>query len=288
MSKDTCFTNEKHEADDDPPTLSPSPSTVVSFKTSPRMPAPRAPVENTCARGACIHGVFQRVTHHTHHTPHHNPPQQHDHHTTRRQTERQTSPFFTDGVLFLVNPICARDVSLQNRVKYGASLISFSASWPVNSFLMSVNYLCYAATFLPEFFKHNSSVEGYDGSAMDVDNFEVYDQSDDEGTSNIMQKGKGKGEDLWLLRRLWSMGPSCGMRCFHCGQNGHRLSECPVKDAEFKGKGKGKFGKGNKGKGQVKGSARAAARWAVSRTTDSRGTVGTRARAVKMQARAGV
>ena len=54
------------------------------------MPAPRAHVENTCARGAGIHGVFSvsHTTHTTHHTPHHNPPQQHDHHTTQRRTER--------------------------------------------------------------------------------------------------------------------------------------------------------------------------------------------------------
>ena len=75
----------KMEADDDPPTLSPSPSTWETFKTSPCMPAPRAHVENTCARGAGIHGVF-RVSHTT---PHHTPPQQHDHHITRRQTQRE-------------------------------------------------------------------------------------------------------------------------------------------------------------------------------------------------------
>ena len=73
-------------------------------------------------------------------------------------------------------------------------------------------------------------------------------------------------------------------------QNGHRLSECPVKDAELTGKGKGKFGKGNnKGKGQVKGSDfKGSDKIGSSRTTDTCGTVGTRARAVKMQARAGV
>ena len=35
---------------------------------------------------------------------------------------------------FLVNSVCARDFSLQNSVKYDSSLISFSASWPVNVF----------------------------------------------------------------------------------------------------------------------------------------------------------
>ena len=43
-------------------------------------------------------------------------------------------PFFVDGVLFLVNPVCARDLCLLSSVKYDSSLISFSASWPVNSF----------------------------------------------------------------------------------------------------------------------------------------------------------
>ena len=61
-----------------------------------------------------------------------------------------------------------------------------------------------------------------------------------------------------------------------------------MKDAELKGKGKGKFGKGNnKGKGQFKGSDfKGSGKMGVSRTTDTRGTVGTRARAVKMQAMA--
>ena len=79
----------------------------------------------------------------------------------------------------------------------------------------------------------------------------------------ILQKGKGKGVEIygycnscgaWGHRAVDCPGKT-SMRCFHCGQNGHRLSECPVKDTELKGKGKGKFGKGNnKGKGQFKGS----------------------------------
>ena len=47
-------------------------------------------------------------------------------------------------MLFLVIPVCARDFSLLNRVKFDCSLISFSASWQVNSFLISANYLYYA------------------------------------------------------------------------------------------------------------------------------------------------
>ena len=66
-----------------PPLLPPHPLpfsfTVYTFKTSPCMPAPRAHVENTCARGAGIHRVFRRVTHHTHHT----------HHPTRDREKRR-------------------------------------------------------------------------------------------------------------------------------------------------------------------------------------------------------
>ena len=36
---------------------------------------------------------------------------------------------------FLVNSVCARDLSLLNSVKYDSSLISFSAPWQVKSFL---------------------------------------------------------------------------------------------------------------------------------------------------------
>ena len=35
---------------------------------------------------------------------------------------------------FLVNSVCARDLSLLNSVKYDSSLISFSAPWQVNIF----------------------------------------------------------------------------------------------------------------------------------------------------------
>ena len=110
----------------------------------------------------------RHTTPHAAHTPqhktqhnmtHHNSPQQHDRNNTRRQrhaTEERGEtihfqcggawPFFVDGVLFLVNPVCARDLCLLNSVKYDSSLISFSASWQVNNFLISANYLFYAGT----------------------------------------------------------------------------------------------------------------------------------------------
>ena len=53
-------------------------------------------------------------------------------------------PFLVDGVFCLVNSVCARVLSLLQRVKYDSSLISFSAPWPVNSFLISANYIFYA------------------------------------------------------------------------------------------------------------------------------------------------
>ena len=43
-------------------------------------------------------------------------------------------------------PVNARVLSLLNSVKYDSSLISFSAPWQVNSFLISANYFSYAVT----------------------------------------------------------------------------------------------------------------------------------------------
>ena len=48
-------------------------------------------------------------------------------------------PFSVDGVLCLVKPVNARVLSLLNSVKCDSSLISFSAPWQVNSFLISAN-----------------------------------------------------------------------------------------------------------------------------------------------------
>ena len=112
-----------------------------------------------------------------HNMTHHNTPQQHDHNTTRRDRERQREtekedrerrqrqrvkrrrnrrrqekrrekihfqcggvwPFLVDVVVCLVHPVNDRVFSLLNRVKYDCSLTSSSASWPVNSFLLSGN-----------------------------------------------------------------------------------------------------------------------------------------------------
>ena len=155
----TGFTDEKQEADDD---TRPSPllpvcmyetPTWYTFKTSPCMPAPRAHVEKTCARGAGIHGVFSvshttHTTHTTHHTTtHHNNTTTTPHGDRHRERDKERRgdereedkrieerkreerekilfqcggawPFFIDGVLFLVSPICARDLSLLNSVKF--------------------------------------------------------------------------------------------------------------------------------------------------------------------------
>ena len=106
-------------------------------------------------------------------TTYHNTPQQHDNSTSRQQRQRERQrqrekrrekrgkrrekihfqcggawPFFVHGVLCLVKPVNARFLSLLNSVKYDSSLISFSAPWQVNSFLISANYLFYAVTVL--------------------------------------------------------------------------------------------------------------------------------------------
>ena len=122
---------------------------VCTFETYPWGPAPRAHVETTRRR--------VEWTHHTHHTPHNTTRRQRQRKKRRRKRRRQHKrrekihfkcggawPFFVDGVLFLVNPVCARDLCLLNSVKYDLFLISFSASWPVHSFFNSANYLFYA------------------------------------------------------------------------------------------------------------------------------------------------
>ena len=105
------------------------------------MPAPRAHVEKTCARGAGIHRGFQRVTHHTPQptTPHGDRHRERD--IERRGDEREEDkrieerrekredPFSVWWCMavfcwcsdFPVNSVCARDFSLLNSVKYDSS-----------------------------------------------------------------------------------------------------------------------------------------------------------------------
>ena len=104
------------------------------------------------------HTTPQHKTQHT--TTHHNNTTTAPHDSRERQRQRETEtdrereekrrekihfqcggawPFFVHGVLCLVKPVNARFLSLLNSVKYDSSLISFSAPWQVNSFLISAN-----------------------------------------------------------------------------------------------------------------------------------------------------
>ena len=154
---------------------------VCTFKTSPCVPAPRTHV-STCVRVVLVHtgtcGVdtraFQCVTHHT---PHNNHTQQHhtqQHHTTtqdtthhnntttntsrkQRQTEterdrerrRRQKEKRREKIHFQCGGAWLFFVDL-NRVNCDSSFISFSASWPVNSFyFLRINFLCsYSFHFL--------------------------------------------------------------------------------------------------------------------------------------------
>ena len=147
------------------------------------MPVPRAHVENTCARGAGIHGVFS-VSHTTHTTPQPTTTTRPPHHTetdTERERdierrgdgreedkrveerrEKREDPFSVWWCMdvfcwcsdFPVNSVCARDFSLLNSVKYN-SFLDFSAPWPVNSFFNICEFilLCsYSFHFFLNFF----------------------------------------------------------------------------------------------------------------------------------------
>ena len=108
---------------------------------------------------------FQRVTR-THHDNNDTHKTQHDnttatpHRDRDRDTEREEKTeedrqdkrreevhfavwwcmaFFLLVVIFWLVPFCARHLSLLNSVKHDSSLISFSAPWQVNSFLISEN-----------------------------------------------------------------------------------------------------------------------------------------------------
>ena len=125
------------------------------------MPAPRAHVENTCARGAGIHAVFSvsHTTHTTHHTTtHHNNTTTTPHRDRHRERdierrgdereedkrieerrETREDPFSVWWCMavicwcsdFPVNSVCARDFAKQCQVRF---ILDFSAPWPVNSF----------------------------------------------------------------------------------------------------------------------------------------------------------
>ena len=158
----------ENEADDDP---SSSPLHPYFHSTRPHVYVQHVAVYAGTTR-TCVethvewtHGFF-RVSHtapRTHHTTtqdtiYHNTPQQHDNSTSRQQRQREKRrekvhfqcggawTFFVHGVLCLVKPVNARFLSLQNSVKYDSSLISFSAPWQVNSFIISSNELFYAVT----------------------------------------------------------------------------------------------------------------------------------------------
>ena len=138
-SKNTCFTYEKTRLTTTPP--SPSPLPVCPLHTSLCVRSIRLRVcrhhahilEHVCAWCRYTQGRFERthgdvLSGHTGfsacHTPH-TTPQHKTQHTTRNK-ERV--------VLCLVHPFNDRVFSLLNRVKNECCLISFSASWPVNSF----------------------------------------------------------------------------------------------------------------------------------------------------------
>ena len=67
-----------------------------------------------------------------------------------------------------------------------------------------------------------------------------------EGDTEMFFAGKGKGKG----------GKGKGQftgQCYCCGQVGHRVNQCPVKDAEMQAKGKG-WSKGSGSKGYPKGT----------------------------------
>ena len=129
---------------------------VCTFKTSPCAPAPRPHVE-TCVRVVPVHNTPQPTT--SSRPQHHTETETEKEDRERRQ--RQKEKRRRREVLFLVNPVCARDLCLLNSVKYDSSLISFSASWQVNSFLTCANYLFYGVTvfqFIFELFTYAVTV----------------------------------------------------------------------------------------------------------------------------------
>ena len=113
-------------------------------------------------------------------------------------------------------------------------------------------------------------------SPMDVDglmewsssrshNHKHQDEEEQEGENpattlmSLGGKGKGKGGGKGIFQGACNLCGEWGHRaaecpnrnlCFHCWQPGHVISQCPVKDAEMKGQGKGGY------KGYVKGGGK--------------------------------
>ena len=96
-------------------------------------------------------------------------------------------------MLFLVNPVCARDLCLLNRVKYDSSLISLSASWQVNSFSILVNYLFYAVTVFIFFELVTYAVRVSKNSP----NY-VQFSSRNEFCINVLWKGNRNRKQMWI------------------------------------------------------------------------------------------
>lgn len=66
---------------------------------------------------------------------------------------------------------------------------------------------------------------------------------DTTGDQELFWVGKGKGRG-GKGKGGKSKGTVFSGNCFHCGEPGHRLNQCPKNDAEMKGKSKGKSTKG--------------------------------------------
>ena len=90
------------------------------------------------------HNTTQHNTTHNTHTTHTTTTRPLHH--TETETEEEDWPFFVDGVLFLVTPVCVRDLCLLNSVKNDCSLILSVHLGLSTVFLISANYLFYAVT----------------------------------------------------------------------------------------------------------------------------------------------
>ena len=124
----------------DTPQTTPHTHTTTQHKTQHTTHKHNTTRHNTTQHNTTQHNMTQYTT-----------LQQHDHNTTRRQRdtdkedrEREERRFIFSVVVhdrsslmecfFWLTPFCARDLSLLNSVKCDCSLISFSASWQVDSF----------------------------------------------------------------------------------------------------------------------------------------------------------